>query len=637
MKKILTILFFLSTPVIAVSDGILPSTEWQKNKLVHEINSKLERRLDAVIKDKKYLIDITINTSLPEKPDFSLGDSKAPKKQIKFNNASPDKSNGDYIVFSKFGLEVPAISAQENKEDEKSEKSEYEFLWKYNQSLNIFKNIEDINVKFTLTDKLPESKRSEIKDLISKTDLGLGDIQPNYTFEYVNFNLLPEDVVTAAEEKASLWDNIGRFSNAIGLLLATLLLGVFAFLLMKKFEQIKKDEKARDVAQAQNNHGQEDSKDKTNEMNLSGQTSENDESTSGVQRFQNYFEKNPDGATFLIKRWINSGTEDEKKALCLLVKTLENRHLIQIFERVSLKERETWKQTLTDSKSLDFNPTITDQFIGSQVIEEMIVPNMIEDRDLQEALMNLSDASAAQFMKGHIELGSYLIELLSNKRVSSILNFMEPKVVKSLLKNSSKLTKEDISLKIDELKMAIAPFSKPNKDNTFVQKICELLLISSSQNDEALYESLREENAWEAAKRTARKVYPSFLIKTLPERNLQQILSSYPHLKKSQLIFILDENDREHFLNSLGEKGSTVREMIEIEMENFEIDKESGDKLIAQKAAIWEEFVRHARKQISATIDATPIYLERLNYWLDPQAEIIDFPVHREESRKKEA
>lgn len=99
----------------------------------------------------------------------------------------------------------------------------------------------------------------------------------------------------------------------------------------------------------------------------------------------------------------------------------------------------------------------------------------------------------------------------------------------------------------------------------------------------------------------------------------------------------MSESERDHFLNSLGEKGSTVREMIEIEMENFELDKESGDKLLTQAAFIWEEFVKHARKQISATIDANPVYLEKLNHWLDPQAEIIDFPVNREESLKKEA
>lgn len=636
MKKFILLLSFISIQSHALTEGILPSTEWQKNKLIQDINTKIERRLDPVIKDKKYLIDVSITTATPQKPDFSLGGAKEQKKHVKFSNTAPEKSNGDYIVFSKFGLEVPTIANQEESSADKNQKSEYEYLWKYNQSLNIFQNIDDISIKLSLTDKLPEEKRNEIKEIVSKTDLGLGEIKPNYTFEYVNFELIPDEKALLEEKKGAL-ETLSRFSNAIGLILASLVLGIIGFMLMKKFEQIKKDEKSKEAGAVANNAAPEDKKDNKNEMNLSSAPNESNETTSGIERFENYFDKSPEGATFLIKKWINSGTDEEKKALYLLVKSLENKTLVQIFERITLKERETWKQTLNEIKVQDFDAVASDQFINAQVVEEMIVPNMIDDQDLQEILMNLSDANAAQFIKGEQQLGAYLIELLSNKRVSSILNFMEPVFVKKLLKSASTITREDIQTKIDEMKMALEPFAKSNKENSLIQKICELIPLSSSHNDEALFESLREESATTAIKRMAQKYYPSFLLRELPEKNINALLANYPHQKKAQLIFTLDEMTKEHFLSSLGEKGSTIREMIEIEMENFEMDQENASKLEAQKGQIWEDFVVHARKIISSSFESQPAYLEKVNEWMNAEAEVISFPQNNVESLKKEA
>lgn len=633
MKKLFLILSFLSLQAHALTEGILPSTEWQKNKLIHEISNKIERRLDPLIKDKKYLIDVSITTATPQKPDFSLGGSKDPKKNVRFSNAAPDKSNGDYIVFSKFGLEVPTIANTDKTQND--QKSEYEYLWKYNQSLNIFQNIDDINIKLSLTDKLPEEKRSEIQNIINKMDLGLGDIKPNYTFEFVNFDLIPESSLSESKQ-TTLIDMLSRFSNAIGLILASIVLGLIGLLLMKKFEQIKKDEKAKEGGQAAASAAQpEEKKDNKNEMNISSTPNEAAD-TSGIERFENYFAQNQEGAIFLVKKWINSRTEDEKKALYHLVKSLANDNLLQIFERISLKERETWKQTLSEVKVQEFDAKATDQFISTQVVEEMIVPNMTDDQDLQEMLINLNDSNAAQFIKAQPQLGAYLVELLSNKRVSSILNFMEPMLVKKLLKSASTLTKEAIQEKIQDLKMALEPFAKMEKENPLIQKICELIPLSSVQNDEALYDALREEKAMSTIKRMAKQYYPSFLIKELPQGTLQTLLSNYPNQKKAQLIYTLDEAIKEYFLSSLGEPGSTIREMIEIEMENFELDSASAAKVTSQKEVIWEEFVGHARRIINTTFEAQPEYLEVINQWIETGAEIINFP-QNVEAFKKEA
>lgn len=601
-------------------DGVLPSTEWQKAALEKDIVARLERRLDPIIRNKQYLIDVNISTSIPQKPDFKLAPSKPPEN-IKFSNVSPEKSNGDYIVFSKFGLEVPIIAAQEDK-SASNQKSEFEYLWKYNQSVDVYQNLESVKVSVSLSEKLAETSRIKLKEILENTDLGIGETKPAFEFKYINFALDPVVEVKKKKEEPkekSLWEKVEQFSNAIGLLLATVLMGIIAMLLMKQYENMKKDEQKAQAAPAQmmNQEKEEKEKDPAQPGSMMPGNTDNLNETSGFERFTAYLEKNPNGAYYLIRKWIKSDGLHEKKALFGLVKALDNKTLMSVFENISLQDREKWKTIISEKDAYISNIKEVDQYISKQVVEEIIVPATVEDNDLLEILMDISDESAAKYIQKNKNLGPYFVQLLSVKHTGMIFKYLDQGMIKFLLKESSKLKKEDVLGKVDELKKTLPEFTSKGADNSFITKIIELIPFAPVSGDEALFEALREAGAGKSVQKLAKNYYPSFLIKALPENILNSFLASYRSDKKTELLYSLDEDDKLTFMNSLGPEGSTVKEMIKMELENIESNIKLAKDIQNRSTEIWEEFVIHARKQISGNFDTQNDYSEALDQWIE--------------------
>lgn len=622
MKKLLFGFLIFSIQFSAsayVGLDVLPSTEWQKSELEKSISTRLERRLDTIIREKQYIIDVSISTSLPQKPDFKLAPAK-PQQIIKFSNVTPDKSTGDYIVFSKFGLEVPIISALEETSDN-NKKSELEYLWKYNQSVDVFKNLEDVKIAISLSDKLTTIARTKIKEIVESMDIGLGEVKPTYEFNYINLALDPAPEIKKPEEKIkdkSFMDRVEQFGNAIGLLLATILLGIIAFLLLKQYEGIKKNEQKSQAqpAPVMNQEKEEKEKDAPSPFPAMPGAQDNDNHTSGIERFNAYLEKNPEGAYFLVRKWIKSDSTNEKKALFGLVKTLDNTKLLTIFENISLNDREKWKATINEKEAQTQDFKEVDHFISQQVVEEIIVPSVVDDNQLLELVMEISDENAALFIQKNPELAPYFLQLLSAKHTGTIFKYLEQSLIKSLLKVSSKLKKEDILNKIEDLKNSLSPFTSKATDNTFIKKLVELIPLASANTDEALFESLREASAMDAIKKLSKKYYPSFLIQNLPENIISSILSVYRTDKKTELLYSLDDDTRETFMSALGPDGSTIKEMIKMELENIESNPRTAKDLKARSSLIWEEFVNHARHHINLNYDNQSEYQDTLGAWL---------------------
>lgn len=615
---VLAALFVFQFNTLAIAfEGMLPSTEWQKTALQKDIVNKLERRLDTLIRNKQYIVDVNITTSIPQKPDFKLASPK-PILPVKFSNATPDKSNGDYIVFSKFGLEVPLIAAQEEPADN-NKKSEMEFIWKYNQSLDVFNNLEDIKIVISLSDKLPKASKSKINDIIKGVDLSLGEIKPDYQINYINFALDPipemKKPVEVPKEK-TFFEQLQPYGNAIGLLMATLLLGILGFMLLNKYEAIKKTASNLQSPPAPASQKEDPAPPATvNDSDLSNKP-ENDVVTSGLDRFLAFMEKDPEGTYFLVRKWIKSEGLLEKKALFGLVRILENKTLIKIFENISLQERETWKNLLTAKEVQNLDIKEIDQFISTKVVEEIIVPAIIDDNELLEQIISISDKKSAEFIQGHPDLGVYFIQLLSPKQTGNIFRHLDTKLIRSLLKNVAKSKSDDILKMSNELKEKLRPFSGKMAENSFVKKITDLIPMSPVSKDEVLYDILRDASAADAINNLARRYYPSFLIQKLSSNQLNQILSSYKNDKKAELIFTLDDESKEIFFAALGPDGSTLKEMIKMELDNLNSNEKIARDLMARSGQIWEEFIVHSRKHIEMAYDNESEFQDTLEFWI---------------------
>ena len=136
MKILLTLILLISNFAFAAK-----SLEWQKIELERDIRNQYEQVLLSVTERKNFLVRSEVKYSDPGMPRFN----DLNEDNLRISDISFDESKGDYIAFSKIGLEVPVLGKafRDNQRQLKE-------MYRYNESYDIFKNIQSLDVQITL-------------------------------------------------------------------------------------------------------------------------------------------------------------------------------------------------------------------------------------------------------------------------------------------------------------------------------------------------------------------------------------------------------------------------------------------------------------------------------------------------------
>ena len=207
-------------------EGQLPeleSIEWQQVKLQERVQKQVESVINPIISKGKYLLRVEVLIDEPIPFMSSEGnDIQKNKKEnqesknlgIKATDAEFDKSQGDYIVFSKVGLEVPVVeeylASDKNRRDhelemikrkEKSDEKYLENLYRFSQSFDLFSVLKDIKVNVFLDENLKEEKIELVKKVLQELKLKVGGIEPAITVKTIAMSKLKEPVKNKKVEK----------------------------------------------------------------------------------------------------------------------------------------------------------------------------------------------------------------------------------------------------------------------------------------------------------------------------------------------------------------------------------------------------------------------------------------------------
>lgn len=79
--------------------------EWQKVSMEEKITNKIRSAVSKVLKSNQYIVETEVKINDPGPPNFD----DMQKVGLKVSDIDFDDSKGDYIAFSKIGLEVPVI------------------------------------------------------------------------------------------------------------------------------------------------------------------------------------------------------------------------------------------------------------------------------------------------------------------------------------------------------------------------------------------------------------------------------------------------------------------------------------------------------------------------------------------------
>lgn len=586
---------------------------WQKIELEEKVQNKIKTNLRNILEPNQYFSEVEIVYDDPGMPNFD--DLK--KKGTRVSDIAFDESKGDYIAFSKVGLEVPVV---ENFFDENQQKLKE--MYRYQESFDLFKNIGEVKINIFFSDLLDEEQTNFAKNVINNLRFPVGDVKPKINFSSVKIEKKKIPEPTPAELKAEkekkekndieqkmkqdekitqrdIMNFIARFGNALGFILATIIFGLIAFMLLKKYESIKI---SLSTAQKNENEVKEESKGSIDEGVAAVGTPTTAEEAAAMAssqenfaRFRHFFETSLSETLILVKQWINESTDMSQMALKAVAQQFTDEELITLFKGLNDQEREKWKDYLDhfiDEKAL----ATTNRFICEEVVRTMLDPTKMKDLSIIDLIINLSTESACKFIQENKNSGAILMNLLNPQFLGKILNHLDEAEANRVIAASMDFDFSQVTDNYESFKNELTAFMNDHKKKPFNTKVLQMLSDFNPLKESLLYNFLAKSGMQSDILQAAKHHFPYECLDLLPQEAKREIMQTYPMAKKIQFLSVCDADLKTQFINAFAEEGSSARQMLQLEFESLERNQAEVHKLESQKDTIVKEFILYIRE-----------------------------------------
>jgi len=599
----ITLLFF------AFKAHATNSITWQKLALEEKIQRRYSNILSSHLKDNQYLVEIEANISDPGGPNF---DPTGHKSGDRVSDIDLANSRGDYIAFSKMGLEVPVLEKFLDKD-----RTHLMNLYRYNEAFDLFKNITAVKVNIFLSDKLPEELVDIIKGIVQNSKISLEGVKPTFNFNSIKMewvdpniekNLLAEKKEIPKEEvEPKIWKKdwlewASRWGNAVGLILGAIILGIITFMMFRQWRNFMENY----VKQAKDENKQESLDNNTEEStgqavdeSVEDQSQEDQvASIEGFDRFQQCLEQQPQEAVNMVRRWINEPEEKYKLILQGISQQATAEQMDRIMLNLSEFQRDQWREFIgkhLDSKDL----SEANKLLFYEVIKAFLVPTKIKDSDLLNLIMDLNTTSAVDFLNSYPEQIGIMMNILSPTVINNILSKVNDATVDRWLQEGALFKTQHLEAQLPKLKDALFKFKESHTESPFIQRIISMLSNVEANRETALYRALAKATNSEVVFETAKKNFPSELVIQLPPTLLKEVIQSYPMSKRVEIIASRFEEEQSTLINALADEGTPARDLIDMELENISKDKSLRSSIESRRDHIWEEFISSVRVVIN--------------------------------------
>jgi hypothetical protein len=621
--------------------------EWQAIKLQENIEGKIIRSLNPIIKESDYVIEVKIGLDLDkaEDPSNKKITKTQQKKKVRFTTDDFPKEGDDFVVFNKLGLEAPIVG----EEGVETTTSEVELAQKaiieMNDRYNLFNFLNGIDIKLTFDKGLTSKTRENIQKVIRGLSFNTKEVIPQINIQYLE---LKDSRVKGDEVKPALGANGKpldskepkaittpwgeRFKNLdimIGLIVGAIVLGIVALIISKKGfkheqileaknedvveEEVKSEETSEEIPEEMNEELLPDGEDMN--IDLTKTDPQTLRITEGLERFRKMTGTHYNDMVLLVKGWIKTGKGQEAEALKALVATLEDPELAEIFKALTIYERNTWKMCLdSEMNKDDLAKAFT--FVTNKIMEAMMVPALIDDYEICDLLLALTAKDASRFCVDHPELGGIFANVLSAKTISEMFAMMPMDVTADIIERSSMFRKEEIMAQMPLLKEKLIEVKMTRDRPPFLARIFDILPTATAELEKKLYATLINHCSWEDVKTTALSVLPAELVYQLPETVFRAVISLMPLEAQVQYFAVQESEQRTINLNKFASKGAKSREMLEIEINGIVKNEMALKRLESAKSSIEAEFIALTREYINNTPEAKLDMKNEVESWL---------------------
>jgi hypothetical protein len=620
---IFLILLFQVSSLFAYSGN---SLTWQKLALEEKVQRKFNVILSSLLKENQYLVEIEAEMSEPPAPNF--GDD-GPKTGPRVSDLSMAESRGDYIAFSKMGLEVPVV---EKFLDE--DRTKLMNLYRFNETYDLFKNLTGLKVNVFLSDKLPTDLVEIVKKVLQSSKVSVSGVKPVVKFESIALEWIdPADLKKAEdankktpdEKKAEqaepkIWAKdwyewASRWGNAVGLILGSLIIGFIAISLFKQWQALMEKLAAMTAAKDKPEDKEEDDKNDVMTMAANSPKQEEDVATShGFERFQQCLEQHADDAVNMVRSWLNEGDEFSLLALRGVAQQALAPEMDKLMQGLTEQQRDKWKGLL--GKHLEAQDlAAANKHIFQEVIRSFLVPSRIKDGELLNLIMELNAKTTCEFIKANELQTGILMNLLSPSVVGRILAEVDDETADLWLMHGSEFDVKTMDDMVPALKEALVAYKEANAPAPFAQRIMTMIPSASPAREGTLFRALAKSGNAGMVMEVAKKHFPSELVLDLPAPFLKEVMQTYPMFKRVEFLHSRSEEVRSNLLNILAETGTPARDMIDMELDNITRDPSRGATIETRTEEIWQEFVKMSRVTLSKNVSYSGLTDQLIQEW----------------------
>lgn len=510
------------------------------------------------------------------------------------------------------------MSESEAKKDDKKA-SPVEQVWKYNTSVDVFKNLREVNIKVQLSKGLSEDLKQKVEGYVRGMKFNLGRVVPKIKFEYV---VLGSDLATPTKAQVMKeWIELfSKYANLVGLVLAVIILGfVGSKLIQKYFEQSTGNTSTGNFKME---NRAEDKEKEEAALTGAGGSGGSGESTlgvfglNGVERFKFYMKSAPNDAVLLVKKWISSDEKSPKDALRAIVQQMENEELGAIFSKLSSGQKVIWRELLNGPLMASELGRAND-YISNQIIQNVIIPSAITDPSTYDLILKLTPEKVVNLVRQEPQVVAILMNILSGTFINEVLSQCSSADRDKIINESLSLTQEQIAGQQESVKKILQRVVENREPKPFIDKLLGLVHMASPEVEESLHRALGKNFSREQLKKMGMDLFPAALITDLPVGFIKSLISSYPMEKRMRLLYSLDEETRSFFTNIVAAQGTKAADMINLEFEKIESDASEVEKIEQESSQIWFEFVTFVRKEIKTDKTYSRDVSELVNAWAE--------------------
>jgi hypothetical protein len=591
------------------------SLTWQKIALEEKVQRKFQTVLSSLLKDNQYQIEVIAEVSDPSAPNFG-DDGK--KGGTRVSDIKLSESQGDYIAFSKMGLEVPVLDKYFDED-----RTKLMNLYRFNETYDLFKNLSSINVTVMLSDKLPEDLVTIATKLVQSSKLSVSGIKPTVKFETLPMEwsepkiAKKEEPVKKLQEEPKIWTKdwyewASRWGNAFGLIFGALIIGIIAISLFRQWKTLMEKLAAQVAAKEK---PEEEKKEEEEALKVAAQSDalvqeEEVEISHGFERFQQCLEQHTEAAINMIRTWLNESEENDLLALRGIAQQSSGEQMDKLMNGLTESQRDKWKSLLGKHlETAEINSA--NKHIFQEVIKAFLVPSRIKDGELLNLIMELNLKTTCHFLDTNKTQVGILMNLLSPSVIGKVLAEVDDDTADAWLLQGSTYVIGNSEKDLPLLKNSLKSFKEENSPSPFAYRIMSMILSATPSREITLYRALAKSGTLDMVLEVAKSHFPSELLLNLPATLLKEVMQGYPIFKRVELLASRPEEIRTTLLDILAEKGTPARDMLDMEIENVERDPSRQAALEIRESDIWQEFVKMTRIGLSKN-SSYNVYTEKL-------------------------